>query len=109
MNPTCSARMEKILEAAMATHLSAVPGARSSECRSVTSKAAVPGPVPAVEDLTGQLQSMKLVPNPVMAETVLCTCTRKCKTKLCPCFLQGLACNSKCHANNNNCTNRKSK
>ena len=102
MNPTCSARMEKILEAAMATH-TAVPGARSSECTGVTSKAAIS----AVEDLAGQLQSMKLVPDPVMAEIVVCTCTRMCKTKLCPCFLQGLACNPKCHANNNKCTNRK--
>ena len=96
--------MEKILEAAVATHLGAVPGARSSECMGVISKA-----VPDEEDLARQFQHIKLVPDPVMTEIVSCTCTRKCKTKLCPCFLQGLACNSKCHANNNNCTNRKSK
>ena len=35
-----------------------------------------------------------------------CACTRKCKTKVCPCFKNRNACSPKCHPHNNSCTNK---
>ena len=68
--------------------------------------ASVLGGAEAANKLVEKLKTMNLVQGPDLPEVKLtCKCTRKCKTKLCPCFLEGYACNPKCHSTNNSCTN----
>ena len=68
--------------------------------------ASVLGGAEAANKLVEKLKTMNLVQDPDLPEVKLtCKCTRKCKTKLCPCFLEGYACNPKCHNSNNSCTN----
>ena len=68
--------------------------------------ASVLGGAEAANKLVEKLKTMNLVQDPDLPEVKLtCKCTRKCKTKLCPCFLEGYACNPNCHSSNNSCTN----
>ena len=69
-------------------------------------EACVLGVAAAAAKLVEKLKTMNLVQDPDLPEVKMtCKCTRKCKTKLCPCFLEGYACNPKCHSSNNSCTN----
>ena len=67
-------------------------------------------------DLADQLVSLKLGDGAVKEDgavkndgveacAMACKCTRKCKTKLCPCFNTSNPCNALCHPHNNDCTN----
>ena len=55
----------------------------------------------AGEDLVDQLMAMNIESK----TDVWCKFTRKCKTKMCPCFSSGITCSVKCHPRNNSCTN----
>ena len=79
VNPTSRFRMEMILQAAL-------------EDKKVAS----------ADDLADQLVSLNLDPD----DRVTCSCTRKCKTKQCPCLAAGIRCKpNMCHPSNNSCTN----
>jgi len=64
------------------------------------------GKAGVVGELADQLKNMELVQDKVVEVVVTCKCTRKCKTRQCPCNLEGVLCNPKCHVFNNNCTNK---
>ena len=87
MNPTSKYRMELILQD-MVKKMSEDKGLQGESNSS---------------DIVDALAGMTLGSE---AEVVsACTCSRKCKTKLCACFKNKVACNSKCHPHNNSCTN----
>ena len=87
--------MELIFKAAMELRSSK---AESSQC----STSAAVQKVSGADALVAELESLKLTPE----LQVTCKCTRKCKTKLCPCFKQNIPCTSKCHPQNNSCVNK---
>ena len=74
VNPTCSARMEMILKDSLER-----AGASAATATSGGGKAGVVG------ELADQLKNMELVPDKEVEVVVTCKCTRKCKTRQCPC------------------------
>ena len=99
INPTSPYRMELILAAA----IKEAEATGEEPATTVLGQAAGQSePIKREEDLASQLFSLNLVASPV---DISCTCTRKCKTKLCPCFAANKLCNGQCHKNNNSCTN----
>lgn len=95
VNPTCSARLELILKESLDR-----AGAIDATATSVGVEAAVVG------GLADQLVNLKLVPDKEVEVLVSCQCTRKCKTRQCPCKLERVLCNPNCHVSNNDCTNK---
>ena len=102
VNPTSPFRMELILKAAMAEKAAASAAGASSAAAAASQAAAASGvEKTAGDDLADQLMAMNIESN----SEVWCKCTRKCKTKMCPCLSSGVPCSVKCHPRNNSCTN----
>ena len=104
VNPTSPFRMELILKAVLKEKADSA-AASSGLYEKTTEVGSGQSPVNVDADsLVDELLSLKL--SNASVPEVSCKCTRKCKTKLCQCFQKGVSCSSKCHLNNNSCTNK---
>ena len=102
VNPTSPYRMQKIVEEAVAAQKEAAVQRDEAAQRDAAEKNSSEG-----DELAALLCGMEINNGSErqVDKNQFCSCTRKCATKKCSCYLSNTICNELCHKSNNSCTN----